>query len=93
MANSKYDRGIMNIDANDFSLSGDFHANYIIAIASADTWEVVLSDKHGNIFFAAKSALSNERMASLCMYGQPIDGLVITTWTNITRVVIGTQPN
>lgn len=82
-------RKIINIVDNSINLDADLFINYVIARASADSPDCVLTDKHGNKFFDWTTAVANERVWGLPLNGQKIEGLRVDTWANMTRVIIG----
>ena len=81
--------GIINIDANDFSVNGDLYINYITVIASADDVNCVLSDKHGSVFHQVTDGITDKKYYTANLGGQLVEGLVITTFGNVTRIIIG----
>jgi hypothetical protein len=84
---STYNRNLMVIEANTFTTDSKFVINGILVDVSADTWAIVLKDRHGNIFYSNSGGTTRPAPYSPAKAFE-VDGLVVATFTNITRVII-----
>ena len=82
---------VFNIGAATFTTNEAIRINYIIVTASADSPNFILTDAAGNIVYEATTAVANVRYFSECLNGQSVNGLKVSAFTNILRVIIGVE--
>lgn len=63
----------------------------ITVVASADTWTVVLSDQGGSEIWRFTNTLSGNRGQTFYTDGLYTAGIVLTTASNITKVIMTTK--